>query len=152
MTVNHDVAGSSPVRGAKKKDRFRTVFFLSNPKDWYGITRRAYGIRRKATAWHAPCSPAAYAVALRAMFRQRRNARGAICARSFYKRACRLTSLDYHASACILLRIDYIQHFVLIPYRSKAADSIHGFAVIFYFRAKIETIIQVFKNYFTRFC
>ena len=36
----------------KKKDRFRTVFFLSNPKDWYGITRRVYGIRRKATAWH----------------------------------------------------------------------------------------------------
>ena len=22
----------------KKKDRFRTVFFLSNPKDWYGIS------------------------------------------------------------------------------------------------------------------
>ena len=52
--------------------------------------------------------------------------------RSFvYKRACRLTSLAYHASACILLRVDYIQHFVLIPYRSKAADFIHGFAVIF---------------------
>ena len=38
MTVNHDVAGSSPVRGAKKKDRFRTVFFLSNPKDWHVIS------------------------------------------------------------------------------------------------------------------
>ena len=51
--------------------------------------------------------------------------------RSFvYKRACRLTSLAYHASACILLRIDYIQHFVLIPYRRQAADFIHGFAVI----------------------
>ena len=28
------------------------------------------------------------------------------------------------------LRIDYIQHFVLIPYRRLAADFIHGFAVI----------------------
>ena len=48
----HRVVGSSPTGGAKKKDRFRTVFFLSNPKDWYVITRRVYGIRRKATAWH----------------------------------------------------------------------------------------------------
>ena len=46
------------------------------------------------------------------------------------KQACRLASLDYHASACIPLRIDYIQHFVLIPYRRQAADFIHGFAVI----------------------
>ena len=38
MTVNHDVAGSSPAGGAKKKDRFRTVFFLSNPKDWHVIS------------------------------------------------------------------------------------------------------------------
>ena len=37
----------------------------------------------------------------------------------------------HHALACILLRIDYIQHFVLIPYRRQAADFIHGFAVIF---------------------
>ena len=36
----------------------------------------------------------------------------------------------HHASASIHLRIDYIQHFVLIPYRRQAADSIHGFAVI----------------------
>ena len=36
----------------------------------------------------------------------------------------------HHALACILLRIDYIQHFVLIPYRRQAADFIHGFAVI----------------------
>ena len=32
----------------------------------------------------------------------------------------------HHASACILLRIDYIQHFVLIPYRRQAADFIHA--------------------------
>ena len=52
--------------------------------------------------------------------------------------ACNLTAGEYviaegvwhHASACILLRIDYIQHFVLIPYRRQAADFIHGFAVI----------------------
>ena len=51
---------------------------------------------------------------------------------------CNLTAGEYviaegvwhHASACILLRIDYIQHFVLIPYRRQAADSIHGSAVI----------------------
>ena len=53
--------------------------------------------------------------------------------------ACNLTVGEYaiaegvwhHAPACILLRIDYIQHFVLIPYRIQAADSIHDFAVIF---------------------
>ena len=52
--------------------------------------------------------------------------------------ACNLTAGEYviaegvwhHASACIFLRIDYIQHFVLIPYRRQAADFIHGFAVI----------------------
>ena len=27
-----------PAGGAKKKDRFRTVFFLSNPKDWHVIS------------------------------------------------------------------------------------------------------------------
>ena len=32
------VAGSSPVIRSKKKDRFRTVFFLSNPKDWHVIS------------------------------------------------------------------------------------------------------------------
>ena len=40
--------------------------------------------------------------------------------------ACNLTAGEYviaegvwhHASACILLRIDYIQHFVLIPYKA----------------------------------
>ena len=52
--------------------------------------------------------------------------------------ACNLTAGEYviaegvwhHASAYILLRIDYIQHFVLIPYRRQAADFIHGFALI----------------------
>ena len=52
--------------------------------------------------------------------------------------ACNLTTGEYviaegvwhHASACILLRIDSMQHFVLIPYRRQAADFIHGFAVI----------------------
>ena len=87
---------SSPVRGAKKKASRKTCFFLSNPKDWYGITRRVYGIRRKATVWH-------------------------------------------HASACILLRIDYIQHFVLIPYRRQAADFIHA-----YRRDYIESYVEVF--------
>ena len=68
----------------KKKASRKTCFFLSNPKDWYGITRRVYGIRRKATAWH-------------------------------------------HAQRVSFLRIDYIQHFVLIPYRRQAADFIHAY-------------------------
>ena len=68
-----NLTGSKLLGGVKKKDRFRTVFFLSNPKDWYVITRRVYGIRRKATAWH-------------------------------------------HATACILLWIDSMHHFVMIPY------------------------------------
>ena len=51
MTVNHDVTGSSPAGGAKKKASLSTCFFLSNPKDWHGITTQscmalpqAYGI------------------------------------------------------------------------------------------------------------
>ena len=47
-----EVAGSSPVIRSKKKDRFITVFFLSNPKDWYGITRRVYGIAARRMASH----------------------------------------------------------------------------------------------------
>ena len=69
LTVNQVVAGSSPAGGAKKKASRETCFFLSNPKDWYGITRRVYGIRRKATAWHTLCSPTVCTAALRAMFR-----------------------------------------------------------------------------------
>ena len=38
MTVNHDVAGSSPAGGARKKHLLRQVLFSSNPKDWYGIS------------------------------------------------------------------------------------------------------------------
>ena len=59
---------------------------------------------------------------------------------------CNLTAGEYviaegvwhHASACILLRIDYIQHFVLIPYRSQAADFIHA-----YRRDYIESCVEV---------
>ena len=115
---------------AKKKASRETCFFLSNPKDWHGITRRVYGIRRKATAWHTLCSPAAYAVALRALFRQRRNARGAICARSFTSELADSLRLIITRQRVFLLRMDYIQHFVLIPYRRQAADFIHGFALI----------------------
>ena len=45
---------SSPAGGAKKKASRKTCFFLSNPKDWYGITARSavHGIRRFATVWH----------------------------------------------------------------------------------------------------
>ena len=50
------------------------------------------------------------------------------------KQACRLASLDYHASACISpsdgfhasLRDDSIQGFALIPYLRQAADFIHA--------------------------
>ena len=59
--------------------------------------------------------------------------------------ACNLTAGEYviaegvwhHASACILLRIDYIQHFVLIPYRRQAADFIHA-----YRRDYIESYVE----------
>ena len=44
--------GFEPRTPLQKKASRKTCFFLSNPKDWYGITRRVYGIRRKATAWH----------------------------------------------------------------------------------------------------
>ena len=60
--------------------------------------------------------------------------------------ACNLTAGEYviaegvwhHASACILLRIDYIQHFVLIPYCRQAADFIHA-----YWRDYIESYVEV---------
>ena len=60
--------------------------------------------------------------------------------------ACNLTAGEYviaegvwhHASACILLRSDYIQHFVLIPYRRQAADFIHA-----YRRDYIESYVEV---------
>ena len=44
-----------------------------------------------------PCSPTAKAVALRAMFRQGRNARGAICARALASELADAASLDYHS-------------------------------------------------------
>ena len=68
------VISSSPVRGAKKKDRFRTVFFLSNPKDWHVISPAGEYVIAEGV-WH-------------------------------------------HASACILLRIDYMHHSVMIPYKA----------------------------------
>ena len=62
--------------------------------------------------------------------------------------ACNLTAGEYviaegvwhHASADILLRIDYIQHFVLIPYRRQAADFIHA-----YRRDYIESYVEVLE-------
>ena len=46
----------------------------------------------------------------------------------------------HHASACILLRLDYIQHFVLIPYRRQAADFIHA-----YRRDYIESYVETLE-------
>ena len=100
------VVGSSPIGGAKKKASRETCFFLSNPKDWYGITRRVHGIRRKATAWHTLCSPTVCTAALRAMFRQRRNARGAICARSFTSELADSLRLIITRQRVFFLRID----------------------------------------------
>ncbi len=95
MTVNHDVTGSSPVRGAKKKASRKTCFFLSNPKDWYVISReRVCNLR-----------PAQYGITRQRVF---------------------------------LLRIDYIQHFVLFPYCRQAADFIHA-----YRRDYIESYVEV---------
>ena len=39
----------------KKKDRFRTVFFLSNPKDWYVISRERVCNRRRRMASRVAC-------------------------------------------------------------------------------------------------
>ena len=44
----------------------------------------------------------------------------------------------HHASACIFLRIDYIHHFVMMPYRRQAADFIHA-----YRRDYIESYVEV---------
>ena len=42
------------------------------------------------------------------------------------KQACRLASLDYHASACIFLRLDDIQHYALMICNSVGIDDIHA--------------------------
>ena len=58
MTVNHDVTGSSPVRGAKKKASRKTCFFQwSAPKrmkNEAGLPpmKRAFGTRREKRALH----------------------------------------------------------------------------------------------------
>ena len=60
--------------------------------------------------------------------------------------ACNLTAGEYviaagvwhHAQRVSFLRIDYIQHFVLIPYRRQAADFIHA-----YRRDYIESYVKV---------
>ena len=47
---NHSFLTSLPSRGSKKKASQMTCFFLFNPKDWYGITRRVHGIA--VGVWH----------------------------------------------------------------------------------------------------
>ena len=85
MTVNHDVTGSSPVRGAKKKDRFKDGLFsiqseglACNRRQAYVITRSVYGIT----------------------------------AGVFFLR------IDY-----IPPTVDFIHHFVMIPYRLRRIPS-----------------------------
>ena len=51
------------------------------------------------------------------------------CACALYVIATK-SSMASRASVHYTRRLDYIQHFVLIPYRRQAADFIHGFAVI----------------------
>ena len=55
MTVNHGVVGSSPTGGAKKKASRKTCFFLSNPKDWYVISRERVCNRRRRMASRTAC-------------------------------------------------------------------------------------------------
>ena len=47
--------GSIPVAGAKKKGRSKTVFFLSNPKDWHVISRERVCNRRRRMASRETC-------------------------------------------------------------------------------------------------
>ena len=59
MTVNHDVAGSSPAGGAKKYTLERVCIFLSKPQAWYIIAaQRAVHItnngRAVVVSHHAP--------------------------------------------------------------------------------------------------
>ena len=44
QTLTLAPVGSNPAIPARKKQVGKTCFFLSNPKDWYVITRRVYGI------------------------------------------------------------------------------------------------------------
>ena len=101
---------TNPAGGAKKKASRKTCFFLSNPKDWHGITARSavHGIRRIASAWHTPACLAA----LRALFRQGRNVRGAICAR--------LRTSTLVDSLRLITTRQCVSTFGLMPYKAYA--------------------------------
>ena len=85
MTVNHDVTGSSPVRGAKKFQVYGLGIFLSKPQAWYIIRRKSVYHQRRLSAF-----------------------------------------ASHHASACIFLRLDDIQHYVLMICNSFGLDDIHA--------------------------
>ena len=59
-------------------------------------------------------------------------------ARSAVHAIRRTATVWHHAQRVSFLRIDYIQHFVLIPYRRQAADFIHA-----YRRDYIEIYVEV---------
>ena len=85
MTVNHDVAGSSPAGGAKKFQVYGLGIFLSKPQAWYIIRRKSVYHQRRLSAF-----------------------------------------ASHHASACIFLRLDDIQHYVLMICNSFGIDDIHA--------------------------
>ena len=72
------------------------------------------------------------------------------------KQACRLASLDYHAPACIFLRIDAIHHFVMIPYGTSCqfhTATSCGFHTRLWrdFSFEFETLLRNGKNIFFLF-
>ena len=50
-------------------------------------------------------------------------------------------AVSHHALACIYLRLDDIQHFVLVIYNSYGIDDIHAFGVIWHDGLEISTIL-----------
>ena len=81
----------------------------------WNLTAGEYGIA--VGVWHTPCSLAVSTAARCALFRQRRNARGAICARSLTSELADLLRLIITRQRVFFLRIDAIHHFVMIPSR-----------------------------------
>ena len=100
-------------RGHKKRD----ALFISKPtkEAWYGINAQSalYGIAA------LPRMESAAGLAY-----HRRAKRGV------YHQGRLAALVSHHAPACILLRLDDIQHFVLMICNSFGIDDIHAFGVI----------------------
>ena len=124
MTVNHDVAGSSPAGGAKKSKSFDLDFFICVRRTQLHLTEGQHHFEQSENIIPHLCGH-------KTMLRQAAND---VTARAVNDVMLRINDVglrpmllrSVQIMSCICLRIDYTQHFVLILYRRQAADFIHA--------------------------